>query len=166
MKSASTAVRHDPSHYLRDERRLVRHGHHRVEDVQGINYNRRVNTIYFIRESPSQPMFGSESASAEADRGEYTNDGVAYVSEFTTTPEGSWQPVAVRPFLAGSFIWTGFDYKGEPSPYGWPCINSKFGNMDICGLPKDMYYYYQAWWGNQPLGASVSALELVRRART
>ncbi|HXR08305.1 MAG TPA: beta-galactosidase GalA, partial [Candidatus Acidoferrum sp.] len=121
-----------------------------VEDLQGCNYNPG-GYDSFHASFPAQPMYGSESASAEADRGEYTNDGVAYLSEFTTTPEGSWQPVAVRPFMAGSFIWTGFDYKGEPSPYGWPCVNSKYGNMDMCGLPKDMYYYYQAWWGKAPL---------------
>ncbi|HXR07214.1 MAG TPA: glycoside hydrolase family 2 TIM barrel-domain containing protein, partial [Candidatus Acidoferrum sp.] len=121
-----------------------------VEDLQGCNYNPGGYNS-FHTSFPAQPMYGSESASALADRGEYTNDGVAYVSEFTTTPEGSWQPVATRPFMAGSFIWTGFDYKGEPTPYGWPCVNSKFGNMDMCGLPKDMYYYYQAWWGKEPL---------------
>ncbi len=121
-----------------------------VEDLQGCNYNPG-GYDSFHASFPAEPMFGSESASALADRGTYTNDGVAYVSAYTTTPETSWQPVATRPFVAGAFVWTGFDYKGEPTPYGWPCINSKFGAMDMCGLPKDMYYYYQAWWGNKPL---------------
>ena len=53
--------------------------------------------------------------------------------------------------MAGSFAWTGFDYKGEPSPYGWPCINSHFGIMDMCGFPKDNYYYYQSWWKTKPV---------------
>jgi beta-galactosidase len=52
--------------------------------------------------------------------------------------------------MAGGFVWTGFDYKGEPTPYGWPCINSHFGIMDMCGFPKDSYYYYKAWWGDKP----------------
>ena len=46
----------------------------------------------------------------------------------------------------GGFVWTGFDYRGEPTPYSWPCINSHFGIIDTCGFPKDNFYYYQAWW--------------------
>jgi beta-galactosidase len=53
--------------------------------------------------------------------------------------------------MAGSFVWTGFDYKGEPSPCEWPSINSHFGIMDMCGFPKDNYYYYRAWWRPQPV---------------
>jgi beta-galactosidase len=53
--------------------------------------------------------------------------------------------------VAGGFVWTGFDYKGEPTPYAWPCIDSHFGIMDICGFPKDSYYYYKAWWGDTPV---------------
>src|SRR5262249_32911408 len=45
----------------------------------------------------------------------------------------------------------GFDYRGEPTPYGWPSINSQFGIVDMCGYPKDDYYYYQAWWGDKPV---------------
>ena len=56
-----------------------------------------------------------------------------------------------NPFMAGGFVWTGFDYRGEPTPYGWPCINSHFGIMDMCGFPKDNFYYYKAWWGNDPV---------------
>ena len=43
-------------------------------------------------------------------------------------------------------MWTGFDYRGEPTPYAWPCINSHFGILDTCGFPKDNFYYYQSWW--------------------
>ena len=43
-------------------------------------------------------------------------------------------------------MWTGFDYRGEPTPYAWPCINSHFGVLDTCGFPKDNFYYYQSWW--------------------
>src|SRR6202023_1037290 len=52
---------------------------------------------------------------------------------------------------AGGFAWTGFDYRGEPTPYRWPSINSQFGIVDMCGFPKDNYYYYQAWWGRDPV---------------
>ena len=121
-----------------------------VEDLQGCNYNPG-GYDSFHASFPSQPMFGSETASATTDRGIYANDSVnGYVSAYDTTAEASWQPVAVRPFVDGGHVWTGFDYKGEPSPYGWPCINSHFGAMDMCGLPKDAYYYYLAWWGNEP----------------
>jgi hypothetical protein len=52
-----------------------------------------------------------------------------------------------RPFLTGTFAWTGFDYRGEPAPHDkWPCINSNFGILDTCGFPKDSFYYFQAWW--------------------
>ena len=56
-----------------------------------------------------------------------------------------------RPWLSGGFVWTGFDYRGEPTPYGWPCINSHFGILDTCGFPKDNFWYYQSWWTDQPV---------------
>jgi beta-galactosidase len=58
---------------------------------------------------------------------------------------------ADRAWMFGAFPWTGFDYKGEPTPYRWPCINSHFGILDMCGFPKDNYYYYQSWWKPQPI---------------
>jgi beta-galactosidase len=58
---------------------------------------------------------------------------------------------AARPWLSGGFAWTGFDYRGEPTPYDWPCINSHFGIMDTCGFPKDNFYFYQSWWTDQPV---------------
>jgi beta-galactosidase len=121
-----------------------------VEDLQGCNYNPG-GYDGFHASFPSMPMFASETTSATTDRGIYASDStLGYVSSYNTTAENSWQPVGTRPFVAGGFVWTGFDYKGEPSPYSWPCINSHFGIMDMCGLPKDSYYYYRAWWGNQP----------------
>jgi beta-galactosidase len=121
-----------------------------VEDLMGVNYS---PDIYdrFHQEHPAMPMFASETASTLTTRGEYTNDSAkVFVTSYNLT-EGSWKPVADRSFVAGSFVWTGFDYKGEPSPYGWPCINSHFGIMDMCGFPKDNYYYYQAWWKTAPI---------------
>jgi beta-galactosidase len=53
--------------------------------------------------------------------------------------------------MAGGFVWTGFDYRGEPTPFGWPCIGSQFGIMDLCGFPKDAFYYYQSWWSDRPV---------------
>ena len=53
--------------------------------------------------------------------------------------------------IAGGFAWTGLDYRGETTPYKWPCISSHFGILDMCGFPKDNFYYYSAWWGNKPV---------------
>ena len=65
--------------------------------------------------------------------------------------EDSRKIYAAREFLAGGFDWAGLDYRGEPSPYKWPCISSHFGAMDTCGFPKDSYFYYQAWRGSKPV---------------
>ena len=51
--------------------------------------------------------------------------------------------------MSGLFLWTGFDYYGEPTPYAWPAVSSQFGIMDLCGYPKDFYYYYKAWWSGE-----------------
>jgi beta-galactosidase len=73
---------------------------------------------------------------------------------YTTTGrascEGWWSFCNARPWLAGGFIWTGFDYRGEPSPYQWPNISSQYGIIDMCGFPKDSFFYFQAWWGSKP----------------
>lgn len=121
-----------------------------VEDLQGCNYN---DGSYdsFHANFPNIPMYGSETASTTVSRGQYGDDRArGYVKEYNAT-DWSWKAIATRPFMAGSFVWTGFDYRGEPSPYDWPCINSHFGIMDTCGFPKDNYFYYLAWWGDQPV---------------
>ena len=81
-----------------------------------------------------------------------------YVSSYdpwTTTgrasAEGWWSFCNARPWLSGGFIWTGFDYRGEPSPYGWPNISSQYGIIDTCGFPKDSFYYFQSWWTAKPV---------------
>jgi beta-galactosidase len=58
---------------------------------------------------------------------------------------------AARPFLSGLFFWTGFDYRGEPQPYGWPQVSSQSGIVDLCGFPKDMFYYLKSWWTDEPV---------------
>ena len=128
-----------------------------VEDLQGANYNPG-GYDDFHKKFPKMPFYGSETASAVSTRGEYVNDTVkGYVSAYDVnfpswaqTAQVAWKALADRPYMAGGFVWTGFDYKGEPTPYGWPCINSHFGIMDMCGFPKDSYYYYKAWWGDKP----------------
>ena len=121
-----------------------------VEDLMGVNYSPNVYSR-FHQAHPKMPMFGSETASTESTRGEYSDDKErSFVTSYNMTDD-SWRPVAQRDFMAGSFAWTGFDYKGEPSPYGWPAINSQYGIMDMCGFPKDNYYYYQSWWKTNPV---------------
>ncbi|HEY3839714.1 MAG TPA: beta-galactosidase GalA [Bryobacteraceae bacterium] len=127
-----------------------------VVDVFGCNYHDKDVDSYH-RDHPQQPMIGTETASTVSTRGIYANDKEkGYVSAYdvnyppwATTAENWWSIYNSRTFLAGGFAWTGFDYRGEPTPYGWPCINSHFGIMDVCGFPKDNFFYYQAWWGSK-----------------
>lgn len=132
----------------------------RVVDVLGFNYRTNQIEAYHHRH-PDQPLMGTETGSTVATRGEYSTDPVrhtvrAYDTEhpwWATTAEEWWTIVAHRPYIAGGFVWTGFDYRGEPTPYNeWPSISSQFGILDTCGFPKDDYYYYRAWWRpDQPL---------------
>ncbi|MHB8636511.1 MAG: beta-galactosidase GalA [Fimbriimonadaceae bacterium] len=134
-------------------------GVNEVMDLRGWNYVAGGNTDDYHRDHPQQPIYGSEEASTLSTRGIYTNDPDAgYVSAYDVNKPGWgslaewwWKYYMKRPFLAGAFVWTGFDYRGEPTPYGWPCISSHFGIMDTCGFPKDNYYYYQAQWTDQPV---------------
>ena len=127
-------------------------------DVQGFNYQRE-NIDAFHQKFPAKPTMGTETASAFATRGVYAADQAkGYVSAYDVnkpsygaTAEEWWTYYAARPFLAGGFVWTGFDYRGEPSPYKWPCISSHFGILDTCGFEKDSFYYYRAWWDAAPV---------------
>ncbi|MEA3068438.1 MAG: beta-galactosidase [Sphingomonadales bacterium] len=132
----------------------------RVVDVLGFNYRTNQIEAYHTRHS-EQPVYGSETGSTVATRGEYANDPARHVARaydtehpwWATTAEEWWTIVAERPYIAGGFVWTGFDYRGEPTPYAeFPSISSQFGILDTCGFPKDNAYYYRAWWGpDQPL---------------
>jgi beta-galactosidase len=125
-----------------------------VIEVRGWNYHVGGDMDKYHAEHPNQPEVGTEQASTVSTRGIYANDAVrGYVSAYddnapswATTTETWWSYFADRPWLSGGFVWTGFDYRGEPTPYGWPCINSHFGILDVCGFPKDNFYYYQSWW--------------------
>ena len=120
-------------------------------DLQGFNYH--VNSYdAFHKKFPRQPCYGSETASEKTTRGIYADDpNKGYCTSLKAGAEQAWKPVAERPWMAGGFVWTGFDYRGEPSPYQWPCISSHFGIMDTCGFPKDSYYYYLSEWGGKPV---------------
>jgi beta-galactosidase len=68
-----------------------------------------------------------------------------------STHEATWKVMKKYDFLSGFFIWTGFDYMGEPTPYSWPSRSSYFGIIDLAGFPKDIYYMYQSEWTNKPV---------------
>jgi len=130
-----------------------------VVDIQGFNYGHAKQIDDFHVRFPKQFTMGTEVASTVSTRGIYANDTVkGYVSAYdrnfpawASTAEEWWSAYDERPWVAGGFVWTGFDYRGEPTPYNWPCISSHFGILDMCGFPKDLFYYYQAWWTKQPV---------------
>jgi beta-galactosidase len=134
-----------------------------VLDVKGFNYNLGSIDAY-RKKHPDAEFIGTETASTVTTRGIYANDlekGYLAAYDYITktksgalatpvtwgeTAEQWWSFYDARPWMSGGFAWTGFDYRGEPTPYAWPCINSHFGIMDVCGFPKDNFYYYQSWW--------------------
>ncbi|HEY1984239.1 MAG TPA: beta-galactosidase GalA [Terracidiphilus sp.] len=125
-------------------------------DIIGFNYNLKGPDGYH-KEHPKRPLYGSETSSAISTRGMYTTDKLRNlvndydgVVPWGETAEEWWKFYGTRDWEAGGFAWTGFDYRGEPTPYGWPSINSQFGIVDMCGFPKDTFYYYKAWWGKAP----------------
>lgn len=129
-------------------------------DVIGFNYSLD-RPDGFHKTFPKRPVYGSETASAVATRGEYSNDPLRNTMSSYDTHDGRWEGYETaeewwtfygsRPWEAGGYAWTGFDYRGEPTPYGWPSISSQFGIVDTCGFPKDSFYYYKAWWGREPV---------------
>ncbi len=128
-------------------------GVNEVIPVRGFNY-REAAVADYHKDHPVQPIIGTEMGSTVTTRGIYVKDGVnAYVPDqditapwWASTAETWWKLCGPNDFWLGGFVWTGFDYRGEPTPYAWPNINSHFGIMDMCGFPKNIYYYYQSWW--------------------
>ncbi|MGH7953508.1 MAG: DUF4982 domain-containing protein, partial [Limisphaerales bacterium] len=126
------------------------HGIADVEDIIGVNYNyNKYDAIH--RRHPNKPMFGSEDTNFKTTRGEYVDDRADGMCSCYNLSEKGWLPVVTRPFMCGSFTWTGFDYKGEPNPYGWPDVSNNTGLMDLCGFPKDKYYYFESCWSEKPM---------------
>ncbi len=140
-------------------------------DLIGLNYNQQkydsVRTKY-----PGHPFIATETTSALETRGHYdmpadsirrwppgakqplvggnpdlTVSAYDNVSAYWgSTHEETWKVVKRDPFVAGLFVWTGFDYLGEPTPYPWPARSAYFGIIDLAGFPKDVYYMYQSEW--------------------
>jgi len=135
-------------------------GINEVIEVRGWSYHIGTSNMdAYHAAHPAQPNVGSEQGSTVGTRGIYTNGPArGYMSAYdlgatkwSNTAEQWWSFFAARPWLSGGFVWTGFDYRGEPTPYGWPCVNSHFGILDTCGFPKDNFWYYQAWWTDKPV---------------
>ncbi len=144
-------------------------------DILGFNYK-----IYDYENLPNRfanlPLIATETASALSTRGVYnTNadsiniwppDSKPFTggnTDFTTpaydntyaywgnTHEKALQAVNANPHLAGCFVWSGFDFLGEPVPYPWPARSSYYGIIDLAGFPKDVYYMYQSQWTTKPV---------------
>lgn len=122
-------------------------------DVGGFNYQHK-SYDKFHNMNPHLPLTSSEDGSAFMVRGEYVTDRSRHIMDSYDTQHASWgathrnawKAVAERPWMAGCFYWTGFDYHGEPTPFQWPSVSSFFGIMDLCGFPKMAYYLHQAQW--------------------
>ncbi|MDB5112477.1 MAG: beta-galactosidase [Mucilaginibacter sp.] len=142
-------------------------------DLVGYNYNQNSYAAFHDR-YPGKKFIGTETTSALETRGFYempsdsirrwplrgsntgkTNaDNTVSAYDNVSAPWGStheetWKVIKKYDFLSGMFIWTGFDYLGEPTPYSWPSRSSYFGIIDLAGFPKDVYYMYQSEWTNK-----------------
>ncbi len=128
-----------------------------ILDVMGFNYIHNGDIDKQHASFPLKPGVGTEESTTSATRGIVEDDRAHgrmaptdYGSKGRGIEEG-FKFYAARPFLAGLFFWTGFDYRGEPNPIGWPQVGSQFGILDACGFPKDTFYYLQARWIERPL---------------
>ena len=128
-------------------------------DVTGINYYIR-NIEAMHAKHPTQPMIGAENNSAITTRGCYISDreGAQVLANYDeeVVPWGqrireTWDFTRKHDYFAGIFIWTGFDYRGEPTPFTWPSVSSQFGIMDTCGFPKDSFYFNKACFTDKPM---------------
>jgi len=143
-------------------------------DIIGFNYHHQ--WVPGVPENfPDKPFIFSESVSALQTRGFYMmpSDSIyrapkewwlpytdptymcsAYdnmSASWGSTHEETWDVVKHTPYVGGQYIWTGFDYIGEPTPYGFPARSSYFGIIDLAGFPKDSYYMYQSEWTSKPV---------------
>ena len=125
-------------------------------EVFGVNYIRHGDTDKQHREFPQQIIVGTEETTTQATRGIYVED--ASLAHQPPREDGSsggnaesgWRHYAERDYAAGIYYWTGFDYRGEPTPYTGPAVLSQFGIHDSCGFPKDSYHDLKSWWTDEP----------------
>ena len=140
-------------------------------DIIGFNYNLKVPTA-ITRSIPSSPSMdrrrrarSRRAACIRPTRCATWSTPTTCIVPMGRDAEEWWKFYGTREWEAGGFAWTGFDYRGEPTPYGWPSINSQFGIVDMCGFPKDNFYLLQGVVGQGAVAASVSALELRGQGR-
>ena len=122
-------------------------------DVAGFNYH---SDLYekFHEEYPDQPFICTEQGTFKSTRGCYKTDkekchlAINEKRPYYMYGAERWRH-CLPSWVSGLFIWTGFDYYGEPTPFAWPAISSQFGAMDLCGYPKDFYYFYKSWWTDE-----------------
>jgi beta-galactosidase len=124
-----------------------------VVKAAGVNYIKQSHPDRQHAEFPWQVILGTEETTTQATRGIYFDDRPkAHLAPQEDGSSGGnaeigWKYYAERPYAAGVFFWTGFDYRGEPTPFDFPAISSQFGILDTCGFPKDGFYYLKSWWG-------------------
>jgi beta-galactosidase len=134
-------------------------GNSLATDVFGFNYYVQNDIDKMHAKFPDRPIVGTEEASSGSSRGIYVEDREhQHLSAYFrngdahhASLEESWNFHISRPYSAGMFYWTGFDYRGEPTPFDWPAISSQFGMMDTCGFFKDNAYLVQSWWTEKPM---------------
>jgi beta-galactosidase len=131
-------------------------------DVAGYNYLIQNPIDQYRREYPARRALGSEETSGSGTRGIYfadeDNGHMVSLNRVPDPKDGSlnriqrgWQFYDERPYLAGLFYWTGFDYRGEPNPMQFPATGSQFGILDYCGFAKDEAHYLRSWWTREPV---------------
>jgi len=134
-------------------------GYSDLLDVVGYNYgDKQLAYVKDKEKYPDRVMFCTEGTSFVSTRGEYENswgkqtcsNSSLWQPGWGPYPGEDWADIVKYPYLGGLFVWTGFDYRGEPTPFSWPSVASQFGFMDVCGFPKDGYYAYKAAWTNIP----------------
>ena len=136
----------------------VYNGVNEVIPVRSFNY-RQFAVANYHKDHPGQPIIGTEMGSTVSTRGVLTVDSIrSYLPDqditapwWASTAETWWKLAQPNDFWLGGFVWTGFDYRGEPTPFKWPNISSHFGVMDACGFPKNLYYYYKSWWTDKDM---------------
>jgi len=132
-------------------------GSGKTAQVMGYNYIVQGNIDEHHKNFPWQCGIGTEESNTIGTRGVYVDDKAnGRMAATNRMPENmgtesGWKFYAARPFLSGLFFWTGFDYRGEANPLSWPAVNSEFGLVDLCGFPKDIFYYLKSWWGTKPV---------------
>lgn len=128
-------------------------------DVIGINYNHS-NFDTIRKKYPNKPIYGSETTSALSSRGVYERDNTNYQCSSFDNDKVGWGQYASTvvnfhenlEYSCGMFVWTGFDYIGEPTPFNkYPCKSSYFGIVDLAGFEKDIFYMYQSRWTENPM---------------